>query len=349
MSTASVKGPQSIAASRLDKSPVFDLYWRFAAERQAIFKRRLEGERAPWTDDPILRDFRFTNAYRASDRVSQHLIRSVIYDGRYPSSPAETAFRVLLFKFFNKESTWTLLERKLGLPTWQSFDRASYDEVLTEAAAAGTRLYSAAYIIPPVAIEKSGVKHRGHLKLLEAMLEGDFVSQLQSTGTLEEAFQLLKGYPSLGPFLAFQLAIDLNYSTLTNHDEREFVVPGPGARDGIAKVFPNAKAGDAEAIIHMMAERQEEEFASRGIDFQSLWGRRLQPIDCQNLFCEISKYTRVSHPEIAGLSGRTRIKQAFRPAGPPVQPWYPPKWNLNDRIPKYRGTRSDELFSQVDP
>jgi hypothetical protein len=33
-----------------------------------------------WTDDPILTKNKFTNVYRASDRVSQYMIKHVIYD-----------------------------------------------------------------------------------------------------------------------------------------------------------------------------------------------------------------------------------------------------------------------------
>ena len=63
-------------------SPVFDTYWRFAAERQALFMRRVSGQPRPWTNAEILAQYRFTNAYRASDRVSQHLIRNVICQGK---------------------------------------------------------------------------------------------------------------------------------------------------------------------------------------------------------------------------------------------------------------------------
>ena len=35
-------------------TPVFDTYWHFAAERQRIFRRRVRGEPAPWTNDPVL-------------------------------------------------------------------------------------------------------------------------------------------------------------------------------------------------------------------------------------------------------------------------------------------------------
>jgi hypothetical protein len=75
--------------------------------------------------------------------------------------------------------------------------------------------------------------------------------------------------------------------------------------------------------------------ADAGLSFKTLFGRRLQPIDCQNLFCEISKYARVAHPEIKGLSGRSRIKQSFRQALDPLPPpMFPPRWNL--RVPKDR-------------
>ena len=60
---------------------LFLAFWRFAAERQRVFWQRVQGLPPPWTCDPVLATYKFTNAYRASDRVSQYLIRSVIYEG----------------------------------------------------------------------------------------------------------------------------------------------------------------------------------------------------------------------------------------------------------------------------
>lgn len=318
----------------LRPTAVFDSYWRFAAERQAIFFRRLRGDPAPWTDDPILFRHRFTNAYRAADRVSQYLIREVIYGEGRSMAPQEQLFRVLLFKLFNKIETWQLLEAQLGNPSWASFDFAAYDRVLTTAMRSGGKLYSAAYIIPPVKWPGSdGVKHRGHLHLIRTALSGKLSAGLATATSLGEVFALLKQLPSLGDFLAFQLAIDLNYGTVIDFREDSFVVAGPGARDGIAKCFENASDYLAEDIIEFMHDRQEREFERLGLDFQDLWGRPLQLIDCQNLFCEISKYARVAHPEIAGVSGRTRIKQIYKPQLAPHGVWFPPKWGLNDTLP----------------
>lgn len=89
---------------------VYESYWRFAAERQEIFFRRAGGTTGPWTRDTVLATYKFTNAYRASDRVSQYLIRNVIYRADLPNSPSEVFFRILLFKLFNKIETWQLLE-----------------------------------------------------------------------------------------------------------------------------------------------------------------------------------------------------------------------------------------------
>ena len=317
----------------LRPTEVFDSYWRFAAERQAVFFRRLEGCQSPWTDDPILERYRFTNAYRAVDRVSQYLIRDVIYGEGMDMTPREILFRVLLFKLFNKIETWDLLQSHLGLLSSENFHFDAFDRVLGDATRRGIKLYSAAYIIPPVKWHESyGVKHRGHLHLIRMALTGGLSKDLSGATSLASVFTLLKDLPSLGDFLAFQMAIDLNYSPAVNFSEDSFVVAGPGARDGIAKCFSNARDYPAEEIIDFMQDRQEREFERLGLEFRSLWGRPLQLIDCQNLFCEISKYARVAHPNVAGVSRRTRIKQIYKANRPPYAVWFPPKWGLNDRI-----------------
>ena len=94
----------NIQRNELKKTKVYDTYWKFACERQNIFMRKLKGDKFPLTDDLILREYKFTNSYRASDRVSQYLIKNVIYQNEYTEEDA--VFRILLFKTFNKIETW---------------------------------------------------------------------------------------------------------------------------------------------------------------------------------------------------------------------------------------------------
>ena len=119
----------SISGQSLAVTPVFHAYWHFAAERQNIFFRRLQQRSVRLTTDPVLERFRFTNAYRASDRVSQYLIRHVIYRNDLPSDEINLFFRILLFKLFNKIETWEVLEQKLGPITWERFNFDRYDAV----------------------------------------------------------------------------------------------------------------------------------------------------------------------------------------------------------------------------
>jgi hypothetical protein len=142
---------------------VFDTYWRFAAARQAVYEARLSGQSPPWSDDPILGTYRFTNCYRAADRVSQYLIAQVCYRG--DQSWDEVFFRALLFKIFNRVGTWRLLTAQLDRPVWEEYDHRAYNAVLSHAFAAGERLYSAAYIIPPPPLGEQR-KHSNHLRLL---------------------------------------------------------------------------------------------------------------------------------------------------------------------------------------
>ena len=314
-------------------SEVYESYWRFAAERQAVFFRRASGKARPWTDNPVLAIYKFTNAYRASDRVSQYLIRHVIYREDLSQSPQEIFFRILVFKLFNRIETWELLERALGPITFEDYSFAAYDTVLARAMRAGQRIYSAAYIMPPGsrAFGRSA-KHQNHLLLLERMMADRLAERLAQTRTMQEGFEKLRAYPTIGDFLAYQFITDINYSELTDFSEMDFVVPGPGARDGLRKCFVDPGGLNEPELIRLMADLQEQEFERLGLDFQSLWGRRLQLIDCQNLFCEVDKYARVAHPQIAGKTGRVRIKQKFQPTPDPINLFYPPKWKLNDKI-----------------
>ncbi|HGM7334415.1 TPA: nucleotide kinase domain-containing protein [Stenotrophomonas maltophilia] len=308
---------------------VYESYWHFAAERLAMYYRRLSSPVGPWTSDPILRSHRFTNVFRAADRVSQFLIGEVQYGVGRSQEPEEVFFRTVLFKLFNRIDTWQHLERKLGALSWRDANLSGMAEVLDEMLSSGRKVYSAAYIMPSPNFGEAR-KHANHLALLRRMMAERLPARVASAGSLRSVYELLLSYPGLGPFLAFQYAIDLNYSSIINFDEADYVVAGPGALDGISKCFSREVSISPQGIINAIVERQDEEFRSRGLHFNGLFGRPLKPIDCQNIFCEISKYARAAHPEALGANGRTRIKQKYneRSARVVPAPFFPPKWGI---------------------
>jgi hypothetical protein len=324
---------------------VFDTYWRFAAERLAMFYRRYSNPIGPWTSDPILRTYRFTNSYRAADRVSQYLIREVQAGTDRPKTPQEVFFRTMLFKIFNRIDTWEALEKQLGPLEWRRADLGELDRTLEDLRLRGRKIYSAAYIMPSPAFGHQR-KHSNHIALLGQMMDDRVPERVRQLPSLRSVYDLILSYPGIGPFLAFQYTIDLNYSCVMGFDEADFVVAGPGALDGISKCFVDVGNMKAEDVIHWMTDRQEAEFKRLGLEFPGLFGRRLQPIDCQNLFCEISKYARVAHPEVSGIAKRTRIKQSYKPSSRPAPPLkFPERWGLNTDgvLPKHSKVRSETL------
>ena len=329
----------TVSGRRVRTTPVFDAYWYFAAARQSIFFDRLyKRNRSPAREaDPILSGYRFTNAYRASDRVSQYLIRHVLRG----EDDADSQFlRVLLFKIFNKIETWEAIAESVGDVTAANFPLEAIEQVLDRRQDTNLRNYSAAYIMPSVGRKFFTTrKHAGHLRLIRWLLNEGAPRRIYGAKTMVGAYEALLSIPSFGPFLAYQYATDLNYGHWTDFSEMEFVKAGPGALDGIAKCFEPGHDLSSEQIIEFMAVNQYSFFEQLNLDFADLWGRPLQLIDCQNLFCEISKYSRVAFPDIPGENGRTRIKQRYESGGasPLPMPLYPQKWGINASVlPKPR-------------
>lgn len=308
---------------------VHDAYWQLAAERQRVFYRRLHGYAAPWTSDEIIKNHRFCNAFRASDRVSQYLIRHVIYGQHLSQEPRNIVFRILLFRFFNLESTWALLESLYGDPRIDNFDVETWYKGMDT----GQGLFNGAFMLCGIKTHGYDKKHGNYLGLVNDMVKNGLPELILKASSMEEIYRALNEYPLVGKFLAYQIATDLNYSGVVMLDDNSFTMAGPGAERGIEKVFADRGGKSPEYLIQWMRERQEDEFLSRGVplDIAWLWGHALQAIDIQNLFCETDKYCREKFPELG--DGPKRIKQSFKDTSQPrVALFYPPKWGINDKL-----------------
>lgn len=314
------------------RQEIFDTYWRFAAMRQEVFFNKINNVPPPWTSDSIINTYKFCNAYRASDRVSQYLIKNVIYDENRSKNEEEVILRILLFKIFNKIETWEYLENRIGdYITLSNFNSNAYSDILQEAMNLGYVIYTSAYM--SCASKEFGYdkKHQNHLALIDKMVVQDrVVNRIVEAKKFEDVFHIIQEYPLLGKFMAYQLATDINYSEIINFDENSFTIAGPGAERGISKCFVDTDGKTYADIIHWMTENQEREFQRLGLNFQSLWGRPLQSIDCQNLFCETDKYCRAAFPDLK--SNRKKIKSKFTSSPQLIDYFYPPKWCINDKV-----------------
>jgi len=307
---------------------IYDIYWYFASERQQIFEKRLAGRPGPWTDDPILQKYKFCNVFRATDRVSQYMIRDVCYHAE-SCTPEDRLFQIIAFRLFSKIETWQSVQEFLGhSPTITDLVDGSFTKSLEYANENNASLYTNAFILCATNAYGQPRKYLTHVELLKDMFVNQHLAEkLLSASSLKEIYTLLHTFPLMGDFMSYQIAIDLNYSDLINFSENSFTQPGPGAVRGMTKVFESL--GDyspAETILWMVGQ-QDAAFARLNLPPAKLFGRSLQAIDCQNLFCETDKYCREAAPELA--NARSRIKTTYSQPKPMTELFLPPKWSLD--------------------
>ena len=127
--------------------------------------------------------------------------------------------------------------------------------------------------------------------------------------SLEEVYLFLRNCSFIGNFLAYQYAIDLNYSPVINFDENTFVKAGIWAIRGIKKCFwEKDKKYSYEDYIRFTEEnfiKYQKRFWYTS--FKNLFWRNPTLIDLQNCFCETDKYLRAKVPSL--IVENKRIKQ----------------------------------------
>jgi hypothetical protein len=311
----------------------YRLYWYFASERLRIFQRRIAGGVGPWTEDAIFREFKFCNSFRAADRVSQYMINNVCYH-KENCSPADRLFQIVAFRTFSNIKTWEFVRSHLSrYPTLEDLRSGDFTRALELAKIANGGLYTGAFILCATDAYGQSLKHLNHVALFRHMFLDDRLGEkLLKCGSLREVYQALLEFPLMGGFMSYQTAIDLNYSDLINFSENDFTQAGPGALRGIKKVFADLGDYRPDEAILWMVDNQDREFERFGLPFDGLWGRPLHAIDCQSGFCETDKYCREALPELT--SARKRIKARFAASSEPMKLFFPPKWQINERLPE---------------
>jgi hypothetical protein len=312
------------------RAGVYDLYWKFAAERQSIFEARALGRPGPWTGDPILSTYKFCNVFRASDRVSQFMINQVAYLDD-DSTEDDRLFQMTAFRTFSNIATWVgVSERLQRSPRIEDLESGAFENALNDVRLQNGGLYTGAFILCATDAYGRRLKHLNHVELFRDMFVTKSIApRLLAARSLQALYEIVHTFPLMGDFMSYQTAIDLNYSKLINFSEDDFTQPGPGAVRGLRKVFTDLGGLTPREAIMWMVDHQEEEFDKLGLHFNGLFGRRIHAIDAQNLFCETDKYCREAVPELA--SARTRIKTKYVETTALPKLGFPPKWNL--RVP----------------
>jgi hypothetical protein len=243
-------------------------FFAYARERHSIYLRRASGKPRPWTQDPILQEFRFTNVFREFDKTTAWFRQHV----RDPlRNKPEVLLATVAFRLLNRIEIGeaVFLQGVLdGGTAWEVYrdgggahkgDFCS-TRILRQAIKAFCKkgpYVTGAYIIstPPGYKKLDGV-----MKIIE-----DFATRkCERTGcgyqdwmcgakrmldergkiTLEQTHEWLGGFPYLGKFHAYEIVTDLRHTALLDKapDINSWANMGPGARRGLNRIHERSRS-----------------------------------------------------------------------------------------------------------
>lgn len=290
----------------------FAMYRTFVFYRHMIWEARQKGFPAPWAPPAytILNSKKFTNVYRVLDPGSQYVVDMLQEPGL---APEDALARAILYRFTNRPETWDHMKAELG--RWPLAADMNGDLVKVIHTTPGSIIFSGAYIIMPTP-GKEGDKVVGAVALARRLTARGgserAVEQVVGATTPARAYEALRGHFGMGDFMSMQVLTDWGYYW-PGYDENEFVVAGPGAKKGVAHLFPDGTKHNPEEVIRWVRDSWYEDLACPSLPLPEGGHRAPSLMDIQNTFCEFSKYVRyIKNDKVGGAP--------YSPAHPGAQP-----------------------------
>ena len=126
-------------------------FYNWINERHAIYLARVRGDSPPWTEDPILREYKFTNPFRENDRTTVYM-RKAWTDPHNNRPFGEIIFNCCLFRMVG---TMEFAEAH----GWVHADALEWDpehtvNLISNRIKHGLKTFTGAYIITNQGIKK---------------------------------------------------------------------------------------------------------------------------------------------------------------------------------------------------
>lgn len=267
------------------------VHW--ATERELSRQRREAGILPPWTNDPIVRDYRFCNVSREDDRVTRW-IKANIRDP-FDGGESDNLFKALcLARFINLPETLGEL-LAAGLLSAGGKGEAINWEALAEAVRRrqerGEKSFSAAYMVRSETNKASACYGVGKIAYICSIVSG---AKLPTAKTREGFVQELSAQYGFGTFMAGQVAADAAYTHLLADapDHLTWAPLGPGAMRGMNRALGRPINASISQEEYLKVGRLQMEMLPPSI----VLDRKLTLHDvASNVNCETDKYLRIKN------------------------------------------------------
>lgn len=276
-------------------------FFDFMTRREDLRVAKESGQSWPWSDDPILNTYKFTNVKREHDRTTRWM--RLNWTGPNTDRPlGEILFNCALFRYFGT------MEFAEALGWQQAWKPNAVIEIARERQIRGARVFTGAYIIPTLGHRGPKAEAVANLILTPLWDQKDAIAEVATnTARWEATATAMRSLPGFGGtgFMTKEVLQDaIQTPVLGNAIDRDTWCPaGPGARRGLNRLHnrPLSQMKPETYLIKEMVallERSRAELPPRM--------PRLELHDIQFQLCEFDKYERVRLNE-----GRPRSRYRF--------------------------------------
>lgn len=290
--------------------PDYAPLWRWVRERERIRLLKESGAPPPWTDDPILRKYRFCCVRREDDRVTRWIHEHVRHV--YADHPLLWLMLCICRQLNWPATLEEVIDQDGAWPGHDHFDPGQLDFVLRRRRARGDKVYTGAYTI---AAPATGDKQTYIAQTVIGDLHrrrDEFVGVRRiwrSTATphltLRQTHQLLRASPGWGNFMAYQAVVDMRFCPqllAEASDVSLWAAAGPGTIRGLNRVHGRP------VVFRLRQDRALVEMLEIHRLVESETGVAVDLSDVPNILCETDKYLRVQQgegvPRALYVSGR---------------------------------------------
>lgn len=288
-------------------------FFEYLKERERVRRRKAadlvalenfeDPQGPPWTDDPVLQQYKFTNVRRHHDKTSMKL-RELFYEKHFYEDKASVLMNCALFRYFG---TWEFAEA-VGWQDYENFDFEGIKEKARQRLIRRERVFTGAYVIT-----NQGISAPKQEVVVDVFLKGlhswtpTILAEAKASQSWKSVARVMRSIPGFGGtgFMTKEVLIDTTYTgfwkqvQITEEDGRfswpedwwEWTPVGPGALRGAARVL-----GDDLAV----PLKEKKAFGViKNLQFwqESYWPiaeyGQLSPTDIQFGLCEFDKYERV--------------------------------------------------------
>ena len=273
-----MKADFKIGSSRVDH------YWDWINERCLIYHKRQRGIAFPWTGDPIMRQYRFTNAFRQLDNgtIWLHKMLANISD------PKHIMWTIIWYRCFNwwKHAKWFTPKPAL--------DFRELNQYIRQVVRYGEKIFTSCHMVHG---HKGELKHDTYLRTVKEAWEqrDDYYHDIEGE-TMQSAFETLLNLYCVGKFTAYEMVCDLRFTDiLSPTDSRTWGNVGPGAKRGMLRLGLDPTISNMRKLLAMAPARLSS-IAKKLAIFELR--------EVEHCLCEFDKYTRA-------LMGQGRPKELY--------------------------------------